>query len=279
MIFSTTSCPSLPPFPLSLLPSPMLVYSLSRCLLRTWRALHPTVPTDAQHIFFSIKKTPQQLHGHLCVSSSLSPVLLHLLRARTPQTGGSLQEGRSCSFPISRGHCSPKTGHGAGTERGAGHPRAVPAPWARGRDLAPHTALPEPAAPLGKLLVPGLAPASPKIQLNGTGFSTNLSGRIQPCGAAGRPWATIGDCWKLSDIPWVPQILAQPWSPTCVQAHHPSIATAVGMPSWVSKPPRVSKPEPVFFLEEFSRMRAIKTMGKWKVFVRELRWQRRKVLW
>lgn len=55
MIFSTSSRPSLIPFPSSLVPSPVLDYSLPHCLLRTRCALHPTVPADAQH-FFSIKK-------------------------------------------------------------------------------------------------------------------------------------------------------------------------------------------------------------------------------
>lgn len=170
-------------------------------------------------------------------------------------------------FPQKRAQCWPR----AGSRRCVSRPRAVPAPRARGRDLAPRTALPEPAAPRGKRLLPGLAPASPKIQLNGTGFSTNLSGRIQPRGAGARPCAAFGACWKLGarDIPCEPQILAQPWhrGPQHVPwgwggvpAYHLPVGNAqVGLPC-------LFDPKPVFFLEEFSQIRAIKTMGKWKVF-------------
>lgn len=56
---------------------------------------------------------------------------------------------------------------------------------------------------------------------------------------------------------------------------HP-IIPPLGMPSWSC---RVSSSQSRIFLEEFPQMRAIKTMGKWKVFVRELQWQRWKVLW
>lgn len=157
------------------------------------------------------------------------------------------------------------------------HPQAVPAPRARGRDLAPRTALPEPAAPRGKRLLPGPAPASPKIQLNGTGFSTNLSGRIQPCGADLRPCAAGNSqpvtspacprCWHSPGTE-VPNVCHGAGCPTPSSTHWECPVEAA-----VSLQPRVC-----FFLEQFSQMRAIKTMGKWKVFVRELRWQRGKVL-
>lgn len=163
---------------------------------------------------------------------------------------------------------------------------------ARGHDLAPRTAPPEPAAPRGKRLVPGLAPASPKIQLNGMGLSANLSGHIQPQRsqrprATGRPCAAFDVCSRQShgkitadDSRCMPQAPARPWhgGPSRV------LQTGVSHPAVPPSPPPVGvamhnrslqlRASP----EQFSQMRAIKVMGKWKVFVRELQWQRGKAL-
>lgn len=81
---------------------------------------------------------------------------------------------------------------------GQSHGASIPSPsgaTAWGRDPAPG-----PAALAGKRLVPGLAPAFPKIQPNGTSLSVNLSSCIQPgrsqrpCAAAGRPPAAVDGC-------------------------------------------------------------------------------------
>lgn len=174
MIFSTSSCPSL--IALSSLPASIPNAGLfPATLLAEDLASHSSYRCSAFFFFISL-----QLHGHLHVllmvpSPSPPPRGMDPTNWRNPGGKGLLfPYFHGAPFPQKRARCW----HRAGSC--VSHPLAVPALWAQGRDLAPCTALPEPAAPRGKLLLPGLAPASPKIQLNGTGFSTNLSGRIQP---------------------------------------------------------------------------------------------------
>lgn len=257
MIFSTSSCPSLiplSPFPASipdagLLPATLLADEDLVCPVS-----HSSYRSPG--FFFSIKKPLcSSMDTSMCCPQGPQPFPppqginpTHCRKNPPERNGLVFPYFHGAPFPKKRAQCWPR----AGSRRCVSRPRAVPAPRARGRDLAPRTALPEPAAPRGKRLLPGLAPASPKIQLNGTGFSTNLSGRIQPRGAGARPCAAFGACWKLGarDIPCEPQILAQPWhrGPQHVPwgwggvpAHHLPVGNAqVGLPC-------LFDPKPVFF--------------------------------
>lgn len=235
---------------------------------------------------------------------SVPPLMSTEMGQGTPTGWGDPPGAKRLLFPQLHGALSPppkkraQRWHGAWSRgRGWRLPRRG-LTWpsctvARGHDLAPRTASPEPAAPRGKQLVPVLAPASPKIQLNGMGLSANLSSCIQPRRSqrphtAGCPCAAFDVCSRRGrrklapdDSPRMPQAPAQPW-----HEGPPACAAEAGVPS--RHPPPQGCPfgaaacnrslQPRASLEQFSQTRAIRVVGKWKVFVRELQWQRGKAL-